>query len=698
MLSRNGLLGTRRWLRRNAYLLIGAIVWSAVTGFSLYVSLNLDQQSIRDLALAEARMACEALTLISPSLMVRQSHDLGQSNEGIRGHITSWNSVSPRNRPDDWEQKALRRIAAGVAETSEVTDVNGRSYFRLLRPLMVAPVCLQCHAGQEYKVGDMRGGISVGVPMAPLQNARRSHKRATITGYGVIWLIGLGSLAVAVPAFQRRTQKRVESEAKFRDLFELGPVAYHEIDQAGIVRRVNQAECRLLGIEAGEMLGRPIFQFISAGEQSESREALQRKLSGQQAIAPFLREYVRRDGRQVTLEIHDALIRDESGAATGLRSALLDVTERKKAERELQEREETLQSVCACSHDAIVMMDSEGRAILWNPAAERMFGYTAAEMLGQLIHDLIVPADLRQHFHASFPAFQQAGQGAAIGKLVELVALRKDGSEFPMELALSAGERGRQWQSVGVIRDITERKRAEEALHRQTAELARSNSELEQFAYVASHDLQEPLRMISGYTQLLARRYQGKLDSDADEFIAFAVDGANRMQRLIKDLLAFSRVTSKGHEFKPVEAEAALKPALSNLKAAIEESEAAVTFDPLPVVKADSGQLTQLFQNLVGNAIKFRREEPLRVHVSVERRANDWEFAVRDNGIGIEAKHLERIFVIFQRLHTAAEFPGTGIGLAICKKIAERHGGRLWVTSEPGAGSVFQFTIPVRGL
>ncbi|GAB6908537.1 Histidine kinase [Desulfosarcina cetonica] len=241
--------------------------------------------------------------------------------------------------------------------------------------------------------------------------------------------------------------------------------------------------------------------------------------------------------------------------------------------------------------------------------------------------------------------------------------------------------------------EIEERKK-ETALREQVmADLKRSNEELQQFAYVASHDLQEPLRMVSSYSQLLADRYKDKLDEKANKYIHYAVDGAVRMQQLIQDLLAYSRVTTKGGEIAKVESQPALQNALSNLEAAIAESGAVITQDPLPSVAADGTQLTQLFQNLVGNAIKFRGDTSPRIHVGAEKDGEYWRFSVADNGIGIEERYLEKIFVIFQRLHTRSEYAGTGIGLSICKRIVERFGGRIWLKSEPGKGSTFYFIL-----
>jgi two-component system, chemotaxis family, sensor kinase Cph1 len=247
-----------------------------------------------------------------------------------------------------------------------------------------------------------------------------------------------------------------------------------------------------------------------------------------------------------------------------------------------------------------------------------------------------------------------------------------------------------------VANDITERKQAEAALTRQAEELTRSNTELQQFAYVASHDLQEPLRMMASFAELLAKRYKEQLDADANEFIDYIIDGAARMQRLINDLLSYSRVGSRGKDFAPTDCAAVLRTVCANLRAAIEESGAVVITDSLPTVMADETQLVQLFQNLLGNAIKFRGDKPVLIYVGAERRGNDWLFQLRDNGIGIEPQYVERIFLIFQRLHGRGQYPGTGIGLAIAKKIVERHGGRIWVESEPGKGSIFYFTLPGR--
>ena len=371
---------------------------------------------------------------------------------------------------------------------------------------------------------------------------------------------------------------------------------------------------------------------------------------------------------------------------------------REKAVR--REREDTSEAkfrgLLESAPDGVVIVDAAGLIQVVNRQTEVLFGYPRAKLLGQPV-EVLLPERLRGRHTSHRTGYQSAPHVRPMGTGLELVGLRRDGSAFPVEISLSpmttnAGET----LIISNIRDVTARKIADGRLRAVAADLARSNAELEHFAYVASHDLQEPLRMVASFTQLLARRYQGKLDEDADEFIGFAVDGARRMQELINDLLTYSRAGTQPLQLQPVDTSQLVDRVVSDLATAIAEARASVTRDTLPTVLGDATQLRQVFQNLIANGIKFHRpDDTPRVHISATQDHQAWTFGVSDNGIGIEHQYRERIFALFQRLHTRADYPGTGIGLAICKKIVERHGGQICVESEPGRGTTFRFTVPM---
>jgi PAS domain S-box-containing protein len=359
--------------------------------------------------------------------------------------------------------------------------------------------------------------------------------------------------------------------------------------------------------------------------------------------------------------------------------------------------EDMFRGLLESAPDPIIIVDEQGLIRIVNRQTEVAFGYARAELFGQPV-EVLLPDRFRAAHVQHRAGYQASPRTRPMGIGLELFGRRKDGSEFPVEISLSPMQSPDSLLVIGIVRDITWRKQVEERLRATAAELERSNRELEQFAYVASHDLQEPLRMVASYTQLLARRYKGQLDQDADEFIAFAVDGARRMQELINDLLTYSRVGSRVLEPRAVDAGQVVDQVIGDLAGAIEDVGATVTRDQLPTVRADPLQLQQLFQNLIANGIKFSRPGvPPEVHVSGRAEGAGWTFVVQDNGIGIEPQYLGRIFVLFQRLHSRAEYAGTGIGLAICKKIVERHGGTIRVESEPGTGTTFEFTLPGGG-
>ncbi|MEO6741496.1 MAG: ATP-binding protein [Chthoniobacteraceae bacterium] len=339
------------------------------------------------------------------------------------------------------------------------------------------------------------------------------------------------------------------------------------------------------------------------------------------------------------------------------------------------------------STDMLCIADFAGYFTRINPAWQSTLGHTMEELCAVPYVDFIHPED-------------RAGTLAEAARLtvgMDTVSFEnryrcKDGSyRWLLWRAHADFETGRIY---AVARDITERKRGEDTLRTTAAELARSNDELSQFAYIASHDLQEPLRMVASFLQLLEKRYEAVLDPDGRKFIRFAVDGAKRMQSLIQGLLSLSRVQSRAQQATPTDCAKILRDVMDDLQIAIAEAGATVTCDSLPVVMADTVQIAQLFQNLIDNALKFRRSDATRIHVGAIRGADEWEFSVSDNGIGIEPQYFGRIFGIFQRLHGGSEVPGTGIGLAMCKRIVERHAGRIRLESTPGRGTTFFFTIP----
>jgi PAS domain S-box-containing protein len=355
----------------------------------------------------------------------------------------------------------------------------------------------------------------------------------------------------------------------------------------------------------------------------------------------------------------------------------------------LVQMEVRYQGLLEAAPDAMVVVNQDGAIVLLNVQAEKQFGYSRDELVGQKVKKIFAERLVADALRSEEDALAQQ-----IGTGIVLTGRQKNGSDVPIEIMLSPLESTEGILVTAAIRDITKRKKAEAHLLQKVEELKRSNGELGQFAYVVSHDLQEPLRMVASYTQLLARRYKGKLDSDADEFISFPVDGASRMQRLIQDLLVYSRVGTKAQELLDTSSENALQQALINLRGAIEESGALVTHDPLPTIPTDEVQLVQLFQNLIGNAIKYQGPGVPRVHISATKNSKkDWIFSVQDNGFGIVPQYFEKFFGLFQRLHKREEFAGTGIGLAICKKIVERHGGSISVESQPGHGSTFRFAL-----
>ncbi|NTV62786.1 MAG: PAS domain S-box protein [Oscillochloris sp.] len=493
---------------------------------------------------------------------------------------------------------------------------------------------------------------------------------------------------------QLRLQK---IDTLYRTLFDSFPLGITVCDENGQIVESNPTAEKLLGLGRTEQNARQIdgteWQIIrpDGSPMPASEYASVQALAEQRIIEDVEMGVMTPEGCLTWINVTAAPLPIEP---YGVVITYSDITARKQAEEALRRSEHAFRTLYESMRDAFVGVDMSGLIVQYNRSFRELIGYSDEEIL-HLTYKDITPLE----WHAAEDQIvREQILTRGYSDIYEKEYRTKSGTIISIELraVLTRDDQGQPSGMWAMIRDISARKQAEETLRQTMAELTRSNADLEQFAYVASHDLQEPLRGVIGMIQLLQQRYQHQLDARADQYISLAVDAATRMQALINDLLLLSRVHRQHLTFSTTSTNEALATALSNLQVAIQESRAEITYDALPNVIADPAQLIQIFQNLIGNAIKFRDEVPPQIHVSVSRRADAWCFAVRDNGIGIAPDYHERIFVIFQRLHSRQAYPGTGIGLALCKKIVEYHGGQIWVESHLGHGATFLFTIPDR--
>lgn len=559
------------------------------------------------------------------------------------------------------------------------------------------------HASRLYLESDVRSGkpqhdleraVASGRLEVEAWRIRKDGKRfwASVT---YVALFDANGERSGFSSITRDVSERQRSERLLRSVVDNTIDGIISIDELGTIQSFNPAAETIFGYAAAEVMGQNIRMLMPEPYHREHDGYLSNYMAtGAAKIIGIGREVVgkRKDGTTFPMDLAVSEFRLETGRYfTGI---VRDITARKRSEQELREAEARMRSVVDHVIDGIITIDESGQVATFNPAAERVFGFSASEVIGRNVK-MLMPEPYHGEHDSYLSNFLTTGTAKIIGIGREVVGRRKSGSTFPMELAVSAFSLGEHRYFTGIVRDISERKVAEARLRDTADELSRSNLDLEHFAYVASHDLQEPLRAVSGCVQILQRRYSAELGDQASELIRHTVDGVSRMQQLIDDLLVYSRVGTRGRVFEPIDLGAVLDTAIANLSVSIEESGAIITREPLPEVKADRTQFVQVWQNLLANALKFRGEELPRIHIGTRRAASEWVFSIRDNGIGVEPEYFDRIFVMFQRLHTRTEYPGTGIGLAVCKKIIGRHGGRIWVESTPGEGATFSFTIPI---
>jgi len=617
----------------------------------------------------------------------------------LQGNLYHWNRAAIEMHGFE-SLDQCRRLLPEFADTFELSTSDGQ--ILLLEQWPLARI-LRGETLQNWEVH--------------IRRLDREWKRVWLYG-GTLALDAAGNPLLAVITVTDITERKQaeeelkESEARLKRSQAMAHLGSWELDVANNVLTWSDEVYRLFGLQPQEFKATygAFLEAVHPDDRNAVDKAYSDSLQEGRDTYEIEHRLVRKSNGDVRI-VHEKCehIRDQSGRVIRSVGMVHDITERKQAEEALREAKEHLEirvqertaelenaratiagerqrlyEVLETLPVYVCLLDSDYRM----PFANRYFRETFGESMGRRCHyflfDRTEPCEICETYTVMKTGaphhWYWTGPNGKDYDIYDFPFTDIDGSLLILEMGI----------------DITEQKHAEEARKQILDELIRSNADLEQFAYVASHDLQEPLRNVASCMQLLEKRYKGKLDAEADKLIWYAVDSVARMKALIIDLLAYSRVSTRGKALKPLDFEELLQQTLRALRPSIAETGAAITHDPLPTVEGDFTQLMQVVQNLISNAIKFRGAEPPQIHVSASRNGEEWIFSVKDNGIGIEQRHLDRIFLIFQRLHKKAQFEGTGMGLAIVKKIIERHQGRIWVESEPGKGSTFYFTIPAK--
>lgn len=549
--------------------------------------------------------------------------------------------------------------------------------------------------GAEATLTELGDRALVGVEFTGLRrDGSRFPAEATLglveASEGTLLLLAIRNIAARKVADRNLAAGAIRAHG----LIDNAPVPLIITNKRNRIVAINIAAQRLFGHDSDEIAGEPVDTILPAA----LAEALLASHDDDAEMNGSWTNYegVRKDGTPLLFEAAISAVQDAQG-----RVAIVAI--RETGSTPAIDRGHLAADALRAAPDALLVVDARGDIVLLNAEAERRFGYGEAELAGRSV-SRILPHGFTERLQPDTIRSAEAALARELGTGIELVGERRDGSRFPVEILLAPLEAGGSQYWIATLRDLSVRRaterRSAQADSNMPAAIASSgeSADLQQFAYLVAHDLQEPLRMVASYTHLLAERYKGQLDADADEFLGYAVDGARRMQVLIADMLGYCRVDTAGLHPERLAANDLLAQALLNLKPAIAESGARITHDDLPAITGDRTQLLQLLQNLIGNAIKYRGAEPLTVNISARRTdSGEWEFAVADNGIGIAPDDIDKIFAMFHRLHRHDVIPGSGIGLAAARRVVERHGGHLWATSTPGSGSTFYFTLPDAG-